>query len=314
MIVDTFSLAIMVFFIILSLAASFVNGALGYGFSSLAVPIALFIFPNKILNPAFVVVELLVNSIMLVYERAYFTKVISRTAPVIVSLLPGVLVGSYLLSIVHPDLVKIFLYVVLLPLILLQASGIRKPIKSELGFKLPFGLGLGLCYSLTTISGPPLALFWNNQGLAKNEFRASLAQVRFAETVTTGLAYLGLGLYNPVSTQLAGILLLPMIIGIPLGAYTINRVGVQTFRRICMSFDAWIVGYGLSRVVADMLLTAKDLAYSIFAATALIDAVLLYRFFFGKQGSNPIPVGALSDEARSLRDGRGRSSEEENVR
>ncbi len=79
-------------------------------------------------------------------------------APVIISLLPGVLVGSYLLSIVHPDLVKIFLYVVLLPLILLQASGIRKPIKSELGFKLPFGLGLGLCYSLTTHFGPTLGV------------------------------------------------------------------------------------------------------------------------------------------------------------
>jgi len=276
---DVFTISTIVFFFALSLAASFVNGALGYGFSSLAVPVAVLFFPNKILNPAFVIVELLVNSIMLVYERAQFRKVLPRSAPIVVSLLPGVIVGSYLLSVVDPAWVRIFLYGTMLPLILLQAAGLRRPIKSELGFKLPFGMGVGLCYSLTTISGPPIALFWNNQGLAKNEFRAALAQVRFAETVFTGLAYLLLRLYNPVSTQLTGLMLIPMVIGIPLGALTIKRMGVEIFRRICMSFDAWIVGYGLSKVLSDVGLLATDLAYSVFAMTILIDVMLLYRFF-----------------------------------
>ncbi len=276
---DVFSVWIIVFFFGLSLAASFVNGALGYGFSSLAVPVAVLIFPNKVLNPAFVIVELLANSIMLVYERAHFVKVLPRTAPIAVSLLPGVLVGSYLLSVVHPEWVRIFLYAFMLPLILFQAAGMRRPIKSELGFKFPFGLGLGLCYSLTTISGPPLALFWNNQGLAKNEFRAALAQIRFAETAYTAVAYLALSLYNPISTQLTWIMLSPMVVGIPLGAFAIKRIGVQTFRRVCMSFDAWIVAFGLSKVLVDTRLLATDLGYSILAATIAIDSMLLYRFF-----------------------------------
>ena len=279
MLIDVFSLEIISFFVVLSLAASFVNGALGYGFSSLAIPIAVFFFPNRILNPAFVIVELLVNSIMLVYERAHLRKVLPRSAPIVVSLLPGVIAGSYLLSVVDPAWVRVFLYATMLPLILLQAAGIRKPIKSELGFKIPFGLGVGLCYSLTTISGPPIALFWNNQGLTKNEFRAALAQVRIGETIFTGLAYLALRLYSPVSLQLTSLMLIPMIIGVPLGALTVKRVGVEVFRRVCMSFDAWIVGYGLSKVLGDIGLITGDLGYSIFAITILIDLVLLYRFF-----------------------------------
>jgi len=279
MFIDVFSIEIIGFFFVLSLAASFVNGALGYGFSSLAIPIAVLFFPNRILNPAFVIVELLVNSIMLTYERAHLRKVLPRSAPIIVSLLPGVLAGSYLLSVVDPAWVRVFLYATMLPLILLQAAGIRRPIKSELGFKIPFGLGVGLCYSLTTISGPPIALFWNNQGLTKNEFRAALAQVRVGETVFTGLAYLALKLYNPISVQLTGLMLIPMIIGVPLGAFTVKRVGVEVFRRICMSFDAWIVGYGLSKVLGQIGLLTGDLAYSIFAITIVIDLVLLYRFF-----------------------------------
>ena len=279
MLIDVFSVEIIVFFFALSLAASFVNGALGYGFSSLAIPIAVLFFPNRILNPAFVIVELLVNSIMLTYERAHLRKVLPRAAPIVVSLLPGVVAGSYLLSVLNPTWVRVFLYATMLPLILLQAAGIRRPIKSELGFKIPFGVGVGLCYSLTTISGPPIALFWNNQGLTKNEFRAALAQVRLGETVFTGLAYLTLRLYSPISLQLSGLMLIPMIIGVPIGALTVKRVGVEVFRRVCMSFDAWIVAYGLSKVLGDIGLITGDLAYSIFAVTILIDLVLLYRFF-----------------------------------
>jgi uncharacterized membrane protein YfcA len=276
---DFLILGTIVFFFAISLVASFVNGTLGYGFSSLAVPISVLILPNRILNPAFVIVELLVNSIMLIYERAHLRVVLPRTIPIALSLLPGVVVGSYLLSVIEPDWIRIFLYVFMLPLILLQAAGISKPIKSELGFKLPFGLGLGLCYSLTTISGPPLALFWNNQGLTKNEFRAALAQVRFEETAYTALAYFTLSLYNPISTQLTGILLIPMIIGLPLGAIAIKRMQVEVFRRICMSFDAWIIAYGLSKVLITVGLLNTEMAYSIFGATIAIDLALLCRFF-----------------------------------
>jgi len=274
---DVFTLSIVLVFAAISLFASFVNGALGYGFSSLAVPLAVLFFPNKVINPAFVIVELLVNSAMLVYERSHLRKAIPRTIPVIISLLPGVVMGSFLLTIVNGQYVKIFLYVFMLPLILSQAAGLRKPIKSELAFKLPFGVGLGLCYSLTTISGPPLALFWNNQGLAKNEFRAALAQVRFAETVYTGLAYLILGLYNPTSTQLTWILFIPMLVGLPIGAFSVKRLDVPTFRRICMSFDAWIVGYGLSSILANYWLGTS--AYLILTAVIIIDVILLYYFF-----------------------------------
>ncbi|WP_245331781.1 hypothetical protein [Bradyrhizobium sp. NAS80.1] len=41
--------------------AAFVNGALGYGFSSLTVPLALVFYTNRVLNPAVVIIEVFVN-------------------------------------------------------------------------------------------------------------------------------------------------------------------------------------------------------------------------------------------------------------
>jgi len=46
-----------------------------------------------------------------------------------------------------------------------------------------------------------------------------------------------------------------------------------------MSFDAWVVGFGLSRVFIDLNLIASPWAYSVMVVTILIDAYLLYRFF-----------------------------------
>jgi hypothetical protein len=51
-------------------------------------------------------------------------------------------------------------------------------------------------YSTTTISGPPLALMFNNPGVEKNEFRAALGTVRIVEPTATAIVYGFLGLFT----------------------------------------------------------------------------------------------------------------------
>jgi uncharacterized protein len=46
-----------------------------------------------------------------------------------------------------------------------------------------------------------------------------------------------------------------------------------------MSFDAWIVGFGLSTLIKDLQLVQSNLAFLVLAAVGLIDTLLLYRFF-----------------------------------
>jgi hypothetical protein len=46
-----------------------------------------------------------------------------------------------------------------------------------------------------------------------------------------------------------------------------------------MSFDAWVVGFGLSRVLIELKVTKPPWAYAVLAAAALTDAYLLYVFF-----------------------------------
>src|ERR687884_241916 len=104
--------------IAITLLAATVNGALGYGFSSLTVPVALLFYSSRVINPALVLVEVVVNTYVVFINRESLPRVWRRTIPILCGLVPGVLVGSLVLSHVAPGTVKVVTYTVLLPLIL----------------------------------------------------------------------------------------------------------------------------------------------------------------------------------------------------
>jgi uncharacterized protein len=265
--------------VLITFVAATVNGALGYGFSSITVPVALLFYTNRILNPALVLVELVINGYVLFINRRSISNIWWRVAPILIGLVIGVAIGSYILSLVHPAWVKFVTYFFLLPLILLQAAGIRKPIRAEKTIAIPFGIGIGTLYSVTTISGPPLALLFNNQGYAKQDFRAALGVIRVAESVVTGIAYAFLGLFSASSLEIIPYIVPSVILGIPLGTLLIRWIDPETFRRICMAFDGLVVGFGLSRVLSELQLASPFTTYGILSIIVLINSYLLYRFF-----------------------------------
>lgn len=276
-----------------SLFAATVNGALGYGYSSITVPIALLMVASRVLNPALVVVEVVVNVYALYIARKSARRVWPMVAPVAAGILPGVVLGSFVLASISADWAKLITYSTLLPLILIQAAGIRLPLRHR-ALAAPFGVGVGLLYSLTTISGPPLALYFNNQGLAKNDFKVALALTRTIESTSTLIAYAWLGVLTRSSTALVPVLAPGVLIGLPIGFYLIRKIDPETFRRICMSFDAWLVAFGLSRTIARLELAPVAWAYQIMTLTLVIDVILL-RQFFGKRAARlraqePLPT------------------------
>jgi uncharacterized protein len=144
-------------------------------------------------------------------------------------------------------------------------------------------LAIVFSHGLDHFRTPPLAILFNNQGLVRTEFRAGLALVRVAESSVTAFVYYQLGLFIAESDNVLLALIPSVVVGIPLGTYFIRRLIPETFRRICMSFDAWVVGFGFSRVLLDLKLVQSPWAYSVMAVTILIDMYLLYIFFTGQQ-------------------------------
>lgn len=265
--------------VLITFVAATVNGALGYGFSSITVPVALLFYTNRVLNPALVLVELVINSYVLFINRGSIPNIWRRVAPILIGLVVGIGIGSYILFLVQPAWIKFVTYFFLLPLILLQAAGIRKPIRAEKAIAVPFGVGIGTLYSVTTISGPPLALLFNNQGYAKQDFRAALGVIRVAESSLTAVAYGFIGLYSAGSMEIIPYIVPSVLLGIPLGTFLIRWMDPETFRRICMAFDALVVAFGLSRVLVELNLASTVTTYSILGIVVTFNAFLLYRYF-----------------------------------
>ena len=263
----------------ITFGAAIVNGALGYGFSSLTVPIALLFLTNRVLNPALIPLEVVLNAYVLWVNRGAVTIVWRRVLPIVIGLAPGVAVGTMLVSQVNPAWLRFGTFVVLLPLIFLQAVGYRRPIRAERSVGFGFGTGVGVLYAVTTISGPPLAVMLNNQGFTKQDFRAALGLIRLAESSLTAAAYFYAGLYTPESFALIPYILPSIVIGVPLGGYLIQHIRPEVFRRVCMSFDAWVVAYGLSALLKQLGLVPSNAAYLLLVAVLALDLALLYRFF-----------------------------------
>ena len=282
--------------IAITLGAAVVNGALGYGFSSITVPLALLFLTNRLLNPALVPIEIALNAYMLWVNRAGIASVWRRVLPIVVGLLPGVLVGTLFVSSVNTNWLKFWTYAALLPLILVQAAGYRRPIAAERSVGLLFGGGVGVLYSVTTISGPPLAMLLSNQGLTRRDFRTALAFIRLAESSFTGAAYLYAGLYTVQSMSLIPYILPSIAIGVPVGGWLIRRIRPETFRRVCMSFDAWVVGFGLSALLKTLGLVTDNRAFLLLAVVGVVDALLLYRFFSRLPPAEPAPVSPAMAE------------------
>lgn len=54
-----------------------------------------------------------------------------------------------------------------------------------------------------------------------------------------------------------------------------------------MSFDIWIVSFGLSRVLMELKLAAAPFAYAPLVACVAIDVILLYRLFRSGRAAAP---------------------------
>src|SRR2546422_6443399 len=82
----------------ITLVAAVINGGLGYGFSSITVPLALLFLTNRTLNPALVLIEVVLNAWVLWVNRDALAVVWRRVLPIVAALVPGVIAGTLIVS------------------------------------------------------------------------------------------------------------------------------------------------------------------------------------------------------------------------
>jgi uncharacterized protein len=243
------SLTVFLVLVATTTVAAGVNGALGYGFSSIVVPVSLTMVSGRLLNPALVLLEVILNTYSLLVHIHFVRAIWPRVRPIVLGLIPGVILGGLLFGLVSAQILKASTYALILPMVALQSFALRWKVRSERRWGIPFGAGLGVLYATTTVSGPPLALYFTNLGLVQDEFRAALAVVRVFESVATLIMYALVGALTMSGATLAAAFLPMVLIGLAVGRRLVTRIDRAKFGRFCMRIDAVLVTVGLAITV-----------------------------------------------------------------
>lgn len=198
--------------------AGVTQGLTGFGFSLVSVPILVAILTPRTVIPVVLLLSVLLNLQLYIHVRK--AADLRRIAPLVVTGIASMPVGTWLLVRLDVAVIKLVVGVVILIFSLAFLTGFRRESENErLGLSL-VGLASGTLNGMISMSGPPVILFLTNQGVAKQAFRASLITYFLFLNLATVPVFLAGGLLSGQVLKYA----LASVPALILGAYTGNRL------------------------------------------------------------------------------------------
>lgn len=212
--------------------ASATSGLTGFGFALVTVPLLMILLPPKTVVPITLTLSSL-GSILILFETRKWIDM-RRIWPLIVAGVLGTPLGTYLLLILDVNTLKAMIGTVVALVALALFTGFRWRIQNERLVRVLAGFASGLLSGSTSMAGPPVILFFSNQGTEKQIFRANLT-----------LYFTVLGLATLLSQWLGGLIteevlvysvrFLPaLLVGILLGVKLAHKVSEAVFRRVTL--------------------------------------------------------------------------------
>lgn len=222
---------------------SFVQGASGFAFSLISLPLLSLVMPQEAAVPMLVLLGLPINAVVLFSSRGHADP--KRFLPLLVAGTAGTLPGILLLQALPEDPLRLVAGATVTITAAVYMAGGRVRLRSERAAMVPVGLLSGILNGLMTFSGPPVIVFLANQEAEKEEFRAGLS-----------LYFLGLNLVSIPMLAFRGMLgdglitdtarLLPAAaLGSALGAAVSRRIPQKAFRRTVLVLLA-VLGVSVS--------------------------------------------------------------------
>jgi uncharacterized protein len=219
--------------------ASFVKGAIAFGFPLVATPLLALALDVKTAVAVSIVPNIVMDSIQVVRRGGVLASV-RRMAVLLVFGILGTFVGTRLLAVLPPAAATLVLGCFVLVFVAMNAIGLkpRVPVSWERWLSPPVGLAAGILGGLTNVPGTPLVLYFTALGMDKHEFVRSAALTfmiyKLIQLVAT--AYYGLLTWPLIGASfvLTAVALASFYVGLKLQDYLPER----TFNRIVIGFLA----------------------------------------------------------------------------
>ena len=222
-----------VYGIIACFFAGLTMGITAFGFALVALPLLILFLDPKTAVPI-VTISSTLTGIYLFWGLRKIMQV-KKIIPLIVGGITGLPFGVYILAVLDKDILKISVGTLIIIFAVFLALGIKREIKSEKYASILVGMVSGLLKGCTSLSGPPLVLFFINQDHEKEVFRANLTGYFL---IMGTLAVIALAIGNLVSLSVleySAWFVVPTIFGTWLGSKISPRVNPVPFRNLSLA-------------------------------------------------------------------------------
>ncbi|MEJ8307013.1 sulfite exporter TauE/SafE family protein [Saccharibacillus sacchari] len=227
--------AVLVFAVLIILAASFVQTLTSFGFALIALPLLSLFLPLRQAVPIIVIFSLFVCLLVVIPNRRDVN--VRQIWLLIAAGIVAAPFGTYLLVVVDASILKTVTGLLISLFAALMLLGRSLPIRNERIAFLTAGLLSGLLNGSISVSGPPLALILSNQGMGKQEFRANLALNGVVLNLVSIVSFAAAGLLDRETGSFLAGTIPAMLIGVWLGATAVRRFDERLFKRLSL----WLI-------------------------------------------------------------------------
>ncbi|ADU31933.1 sulfite exporter TauE/SafE family protein [Evansella cellulosilytica] len=214
------------------LFAGFIQGLTSFGFALFSIPILSKVIPLDVVVPIITLLCLISNAFIVYTVRRYihFKEIWILT---LASTL-AVPLGVRLLIIVDISLLKIAIGVIIICVAVLMLKGVTFHVDNQKIASIPVGFLSGVLNGSLSLSGPPVALFLNNQQVEKQVFRANIATYSLILNMMTIASFSYSGMMNSEVLTYSITFIPAMIIGLIIGINMLKVVNESLFKRITL--------------------------------------------------------------------------------
>lgn len=233
------------------LLASFIKGALGFGFPAVATPLLALFMDVKQAIVILIVPNMVMDGIQAL-RKAGFVSTLKRHTLLYIFGIGGTYLGTQLLARVSSQRALLILGAFVLVFVALNSMRLTLSVPPGWErFLAPLvGLAAGLLGGITNVPGVPLVLYFYALGLPKSEFVRSVAISFFIYKVAQLASVIQVGL---MSWLLFGLSVLASVLSLGtfwLGLKVQDRVAQATFNRAILGFLALLGGFLVFRAVS----------------------------------------------------------------
>lgn len=214
-----------------------VKGALGVGLSLIALPLLSLVVPAP-QAIGLLVVPVLASNVLQAWQTGRLGYALRRFGPLLLAQLVATLGAVYwsrALSVQDLNVIISLTVILAVALMLFQPGGQIPQRHQRWAGPLVGGLA-GALGGLTSLTGPMLITYLMALRLPKNEFVGSISIIYFFGTVPMYAAMLWWGRFGWAEVGWSCLAMLPVYLGMRLGARLRGRMSEQAFRRAIMAF------------------------------------------------------------------------------